>query len=138
MMTARSKGSLLVILGMLLIIANASLTASSESFAEEAGQTNIGVTFYGGKEPLETEDITKSTEQPITNKDKKTAQRQEEMPKKNTAKTNPTNAQMSLPRTGERNSRWLYSLGIVCLLIVIISFYYLNKKGKKKNRLPFL
>lgn len=133
MMTARSKGSLLVILGMLLTIANASLTASSESFAEEAGQTNIGVTFYGGKEPLETEDITKSTEQPITNKDKKTAQRQEEMPKKNTAKTNPTNAQMSLPRTGERNSRWLYSLGIVCLLIVIISFYYLNKKRKKEK-----
>ncbi|HHX0203810.1 TPA: LPXTG cell wall anchor domain-containing protein [Enterococcus faecalis] len=133
MMTARSKGSLLVILGMLLIIANASLTASSENFAEEAGQTNIGVTFYGGKEPLETEDITKSTEQPITNKDKKTAQRQEEMPKKNTAKTNPTNAQMSLPRTGERNSRWLYSLGIVCLLIVIISFYYLNKKRKKEK-----
>ena len=133
MMTARSKGSLLVILGMLLIIANASLTASSESFAEEAGQTNIGVTCYGGKEPLETEDITKSTEQPITNKDKTTAQRQEEMPKKNTAKTNPTNAQMSLPRTGERNSRWLYSLGIVCLLIVIISFYYLNKKRKKEK-----
>lgn len=133
MMTARSKGSLLVILGMLLIIANASLTASSESFAEEEGQTNIGVTFYGGKAPLETEDITKSTEQPITNKDKKTAQRQEEMPKKNTAKTNPTNAQMSLPRTGERNSRWLYSLGIVCLLIVIISFYYLNKKRKKEK-----
>ncbi|EEU78683.1 LPXTG cell wall anchor domain-containing protein [Enterococcus faecalis] len=133
MMTARSKGSLLVILGMFLIIANASLTASSESFAEEAGQTNIGVTFYGGKAPLETEDITKSTEQPITNKDKKTAQRQEEMPKKNTAKTNPTNAQMSLPRTGERNSRWLYSLGIVCLLIVIISFYYLNKKRKKEK-----
>ncbi|MDN3194220.1 cell surface protein, partial [Enterococcus faecalis] len=30
MMTAKSKGSLLVTLGMLLIIANASLTASSE------------------------------------------------------------------------------------------------------------
>ena len=133
MMTARSKGSLLVILGMLLIIANASLTASSESFAEEAGQTNIGVTFYGGKAPLKTKGGTKSTEQPITNKDKTTAQRQEEMPKKNTAKTNPTNAQMSLPRTGERNSRWLYSLGIVCLLIVIISFYYLNKKRKKEK-----
>ncbi|WEU29753.1 cell surface protein, partial [Enterococcus faecalis] len=48
MMTARSKGSLLLTLGMLLTIAIVSLTASSESFAEEAGQTNIGVTFYGG------------------------------------------------------------------------------------------
>lgn len=133
MMTAKSKGSLLVTLGILLTVSIAILTASSESFAEEAGQTNIGVTFYGGKAPLETEDITKSTEQPITNKDKKTAQRQEEMPKQNTAKTNLTNAQMSLPRTGERNSRWLYSLGIVCLLIVIINFYYLNKKRKKEK-----
>ncbi|MCU9764208.1 LPXTG cell wall anchor domain-containing protein [Enterococcus faecalis] len=133
MMTARSKGSLLLTLGMLLTIAIVSLTASSESFAEEAGQTNIGVTFYGGKAPLETEDITKSTEQPITNKDKKAAQHQEEMTKKNTAETNPADAQMSLPRTGERNSRWLYSLGIVCLLIVIITLYYLNKKRKKEK-----
>lgn len=49
MMTAKSKGSLLVTLGILLTVSIAILTASSESFAEEAGQTNIGVTFYGGK-----------------------------------------------------------------------------------------
>ena len=52
MMTAKSKGSLLVTLGILLTVSIAILTASSESFAEEAGQTNIGVTFYGGKAPL--------------------------------------------------------------------------------------
>lgn len=108
MMTAKNKCSFLMILGIFLTVGIASLNASSESFAEEAGQTNIGVMFYGGKTPLETEDITKSTEQP-------------------------TAAQMSLPRTGERNSRWLYSLGVVCLLIVIISFYYLNKKRKKEK-----
>ncbi|MDH5041175.1 LPXTG cell wall anchor domain-containing protein [Enterococcus faecalis] len=133
MMTAKNKCSFLMILGIFLTVGIASLNASSESFAEEAGQTNIGVMFYGGKTPLETEDITKSTEQPITNKDKKKPQPQEEVTEKNTAKTNPTAAQMSLPRTGERNSRWLYSLGVVCLLIVIISFYYLNKKRKKEK-----
>ena len=46
MMTAKSKGSLLVTLGILLTVSIAILTASSESFAEEAGQTNIGVTFF--------------------------------------------------------------------------------------------
>ena len=133
MMTMKSKGSLLVTLGMLLIIANASLTASSESFAEEAGQTNIGVTFYGGKAPLKTKGGTKSTEQPVTNKGKKTSQQQDKVSRKTTAKTNPTAAQTSLPRTGERNSTWLYSLGIACLLVVLISFYYLNKKRKKEK-----
>ena len=52
MMTMKSKGSLLVTLGILLTVGIASLIVSSESFAEEVGQTNIGVTFYGGKEPL--------------------------------------------------------------------------------------
>ena len=52
MMTMKSKGSLLVMLGILLTVGIASLIVSSESFAEEVGQTNIGVTFYGGKEPL--------------------------------------------------------------------------------------
>ena len=133
MMTARSKGSLLLTLGMLLTIAIVSLTASSESFAEEAGQTNIGVTFYGGKAPLKTKGGTKSTEQPVTNKGKKTSQQQDKVSRKTTAKTNPTAAQTSLPRTGERNSTWLYSLGIACLLVVLISFYYLNKKRKKEK-----
>ena len=55
MMTMKSKGSLLVTLGILLTVGIASLIVSSESFAEEVGQTNIGVTFYGGKEPLKTE-----------------------------------------------------------------------------------
>lgn len=133
MMIAKSKGSLLVTLGILLTVSIAILTASSESFAEEAGQTNIGVTFYGRKAPLKTEGGTKSTEQPVTNKDKKTSQQQEKVSRKNTAKTNPTAAQTSLPRTGERNSTWLYSLGIACLLVVLISFYYLNKKRKKEK-----
>lgn len=133
MMTAKSKCSFLMTLGICLTVGIASLNASSESFAEEAGQTNIGVTFYGGKAPLETEEITKSTEQQITNKDRKTSQQQDKVSRKTTAKTNPTAAQLSLPRTGERNSRWLYSLGVVCLLIVIISFYYLNKKRKKQK-----
>ena len=126
MMTAKSKGSLLVTLGILLTVSIAILTASSESFAEEAGQTNIGVTFYGGKAPLK-------TEQPVTNKGKKTSQQQDKVSRKTTAKTNPTAAQTSLPRTGERNSTWLYSLGIACLLVVLISFYYLNKKRKKEK-----
>lgn len=132
-MTAKSKGSLLVTLGILLTVSIAILTASSESFAEEAGQTNIGVTLYGGKAPLKTEGDTKSTEQPVTNNDKKTSQQQDKVSRKTTAKTNPTNAQTSLPRTGERNSTWLYSLGIACLLVVLTSFYYLNKKRKKKK-----
>lgn len=133
MMTAKSKGSLLVTLGILLTVSIAILTASSESFAEEAGQTNIGVTFYGGKAPVKTKVGTKSTEQPVTNKDKKTSQQQDKVSRKTTAKTNPNNAQTSLPRTGERNSTWLYSLGIACLLVVLTSFYYLNKKRKKKK-----
>ncbi|EGO6137869.1 LPXTG cell wall anchor domain-containing protein [Enterococcus faecalis] len=133
MMTAKSKGSLLVTWGILLTVSIAILTASSESFAEEAGQTNIGVTFYGGKAPLKTEGGTKSTEQPVTNKDKKTSQQQDKVSRKTTAKTNPTAAQTSLPRTGERNSTWLYSLGIACLLVALISFYYLNKKRKKEK-----
>ncbi|WP_179141051.1 LPXTG cell wall anchor domain-containing protein [Enterococcus faecalis] len=133
MMTAKSKGSLLVTLGILLTVSIAILTASSESFAEEAGQTNIGVTFYGGKAPLKTKGGTKSTEQPVTNKGKKTSQQQDKVSRKTTAKTNPTAAQTFLPRTGERNSTWLYSLGIACLLVVLISFYYLNKKRKKEK-----
>ncbi|MCZ0856373.1 hypothetical protein OCL90_14570, partial [Enterococcus faecalis] len=58
----KSKGSLLVTLGMLLTVGIASLIVSSESFAEEVGQTNIGVTFYGGKEPLKTEGVIKPVE----------------------------------------------------------------------------
>ena len=78
-----------------------------------------------------TEGVIKPTEQPVTDKDKNvTTTRQSEQ--KTTAKTNPTNAQTSLPRTGERNSTWLYSLGIACLLVVLTSFYYLNKKEKGK------
>lgn len=132
MMTMKSKGSLLVTLGILLTVGIASLIVFSESFAEEVGQTNIGVTFYGGKEPLKTEGVIKQTEQPVTDKDKKTSQ-QDKVSRKTTAKTNPTNAQTSLPRTGERNSTWLYSLGIACLLVVLTSFYYLNKKRKKEK-----
>ena len=129
MMTMKSKGSLLVTLGILLTVGIASLIVSSESFAEEVGQTNIGVTFYGGK----TEGVIKPIEQPVTDKDKKTSQQQDKVSRKTTAKTNPTNAQTSLPRTGERNSTWLYSLGIACLLVVLTSFYYLNKKRKKEK-----
>lgn len=132
MMTMKSKGSLLVTLGILLTVGIASLIVSSESFAEEVGQTNIGVTFYGGKEPLKTEGVIKPIEQPVTDKDKKTSQQQDKVSRKTTAKTNPTNAQTSLPRT-ERNSTWLYSLGIACLLVVLTSFYYLNKKRKKEK-----
>ena len=91
MMTMKSKGSLLVTLGILLTVGIASLIVSSESFAEEVGQTNIGVTFYGGKEPLKTEGVIKPIEQPV------------------------------------------YSLGIACLLVVLTSFYYLNKKRKKEK-----
>ena len=65
MMTMKSKGSLLVTLGILLTVGIASLIVSSESFAEEVGQTNIGVTFYGGKEPLKTEGVIKPIEQPV-------------------------------------------------------------------------
>jgi len=126
----KSKGSLLVTLGILLTVGIASLIVSSESFAEEVGQTNIGVTFYGGKEPLKTEGVIKPT---VTDKDKKMSQQQDKVSRKTTAKTNPTNAQTSLPRTGERNSTWLYSLGIACLLVVLTSFYYLNKKRKKEK-----
>lgn len=133
MMTMKSKGSLLVTLGILLTVGIASLIVSSESFAEEVGQTNIGVTFYGGKEPLKTEGVIKPIEQPVTDKDKKTSQQQDKVSRKTTAKMNPTNAQTSLPRTGERNSTWLYSLGIACLLVVLTSFYYLNKKRKKEK-----
>ena len=133
MMIMKSKGSLLVTLGILLTVGIASLIVFSESFAEEVGQTNIGVTFYGGKEPLKTEGVIKQTEQPVTDKDKKTSQQQDKVSRKNTAKTNPTIAQTSLPRTGERNSTWLYSLGIACLLVALISFYYLNKKRKKEK-----
>ncbi|WP_164978415.1 LPXTG cell wall anchor domain-containing protein [Enterococcus faecalis] len=115
MMTMKSKGSLLVTLGILLTVRIAMLT------------------FYGGKAPLRTKGGTKSTEQPVTNKDKKTSQQQDKVSRKTTAKTNPTNAQTSLPRTGERNSTWLYSLGIACLLVVLTSFYYLNKKRKKEK-----
>ena len=68
----------------------------------------------------------------------KTSQQQDKVSRKTTAKTNPTNAQTSLPRTGERNSTWLYSLGIACLLVVLTSFYYLNKKGKRKNNVLFI
>ncbi len=89
MMTMKSKGSLLVTLGILLTVGIASLIVSSESFAEEVGQTNIGVTFYGGKEPLKTEGVIKPTEQPVTDKDKKTSQQQDKVSRKTTAKTNP-------------------------------------------------
>lgn len=84
-----------------------------------------------------TEGVIKPTEQPVTDKDKK-SQQQDKVSRKTTAKTNPTNAQTSLPRTGERNSTWLYSLDIACLLVVLTSFYYLNKKGKRKNNVLFL
>ena len=133
MTTLKSKCSLLVTGGILLTIGIASLNASSESFAEEAGQSNIGITFYGGKAPLETENSTKSAEQPITKKDKQQSQQEQatrqNVPNQSTA----TGAQTSLPKTGERNSRWLYSLGVGCLLIVLISIYYLNKKRKNKK-----
>ena len=82
MMTMKSKGSLLVMLGILLTVGIASLIVSSESFAEEVGQTNIGVTFYGGKEPLKTEGVIKPTEQPVTDKDKKTSQQQDKVSRK--------------------------------------------------------
>ena len=49
MMTMKSKGSLLVMLGILLTVGIASLIVSSESFAEEVGQTNIGVRSMEGK-----------------------------------------------------------------------------------------
>ena len=70
MMTMKSKGSLLVTLGILLTVGIASLIVSSESFAEEVGQTNIGVTFYGGKRATKTEGVIKPIEQPVTDKDK--------------------------------------------------------------------
>ena len=101
------------------------------------GLDNILCIFRGNlkRNPLVPvmEGVIKPIEQPVTDKDKKTSQQQDKVSRKTTAKTNPTNAQTSLPRTGERNSTWLYSLGIACLLVVLTSFYYLNKKRKKEK-----
>ena len=56
-----------------------------------------------------TEGVIKPIEQPVTDKDKNvTTTRQSEQ--KTTAKTNPTNAQTSLPRTGERIARGFTAL----------------------------
>ncbi|MGH2168406.1 LPXTG cell wall anchor domain-containing protein, partial [Enterococcus faecalis] len=71
---------------------------------------------------VKTEGVIKPIEQTVTDKDKNTSQQQDKVSRKTTAKRNPTNAQTSLPRTGERNTTWLYNLGIAWLLVILTRF----------------